>query len=133
MMIKTFMKIFEVMLEQQTDLLHSRGDCRTVYKAVISVGSSPQSQTKDKEKPVHKSVIQEKANIAPPKDWDEPTVPTEIKDLTTSDMPINEESVVKYESQFPSLGESGSETLAKSEMIEFTPEILNPQTIVQTS
>ena len=49
-------------------------------------------------------------------------------------MPINEESVVKYENQFPALGESTtSETLTKSQVAEFTPEILNPQTIVQTS
>jgi len=103
---------------------------RTSSRSSSMRGNSPQQQKK--EPLVHKSVIQEKANIPPPKDWDEPTVPSEIKDLSTSDMPINEESVVKYENQFPALGES-TETLAKSEMVEFTPDILNPQTIVQTS
>jgi len=89
-------------------------------------GNSPQSQKKEKE--IHKSVIQEKANIPPPKNWDEPTIPSEVKDLSTSDIPVNDESVVKYESQFPALGEEVPKTEG-----EFTPEILNPQTIVQMS
>ncbi len=89
-------------------------------------GNSPQSTKKEKE--IHKSVIQEKANIPAPKNWDEPTIPADVKDLSTSDIPINDESVGKYESLFPALGEETPKTEEK-----FTPEILNPQTIVQTS